>query len=173
MLETSTEPARGTATVPARAARPRRRPGLRRVGRGLLLVLALLSVAGLAGAGAEAVIARSDDERYPPVGRLVTVGENDLHLNCTGSGAPTVVLEAGLGEPSLTWADVQTSLDDRLRVCSYDRAGLGWSSTADDSPWSAERAAANLSGLLGAAGERGPYVLVAHPAGARVAREFR
>ena len=132
MLETSTEPARGTATVPARAARPRRRPGLRRVGRGLLLVLALLSVAGLAGAGAEGGIARSDAEGYPPVGRLVTMGGNDLHLNCTGSGAPTVVLEAGLGEPSLSCADVQSSLYDGLRVCSYNRAVLGCHGNAGD-----------------------------------------
>ena len=173
MLETSTDAARDTATVPARAARSRRRSGLRRVGRGLLLVLILLAVAGLAGAGVEAVVARSDDDRYPPPGRLVTVTGNDLHLNCTGSGAPTVVLEAGLGEPSLSWADVQSSLDDGLRVCSYDRAGLGWSGVADDGAWTGEAAAADLAGLLGAAGEQAPYVLVAHSVGALVSREFR
>ncbi len=172
MLETSTEPARDTATGPARATRQRRRRGLRRAGRGLLLLLVLLVVAGLVGAAAEAVIARSDDERYRPPGRLVTVGGTDVHLNCTGTGAPTVVLEAGLGEPSLSWADVQSSLDDGLRVCSYDRAGLGWSGAAHDGAWTGEEAAADLAGLLSAAGEQGPYVLVAHSVGALVSREF-
>ena len=173
MLATSTDSARQNEEKLAQPVRAPRRSGRRRVGRGLLLVLVSLVVAGLVGAGAEAVIARSDDERYRPPGRSVTVAGHDLHLNCTGTAAPTVVLEAGLGEPSLTWADVQSSLDDGLRVCSYDRAGLGWSGTADDGAWTGEEAAADLAALLSAAGEHGPYVMVAHSVGALVAREFR
>ncbi len=172
MPEISIHPAPDTATEPPPKVSARRRSGLRRLGRGTVIVLVALVMAGLAGAGAEAVIARSDDERYPPPGRLVTVAGKDLHLNCTGTGAPTVVLEAGLGEPSLTWADVQSSLDDGLRVCSYDRVGLGWSGGGDGA-WTAEQAAADLAGLLDAAGEPGPYVLVAHSVGALVSREFR
>jgi pimeloyl-ACP methyl ester carboxylesterase len=173
MPETSTDFARDTAAGSRQPVSARRRSGFRRSGRGLVIGLVGLVVAGLVGAGAEAVISRSDDERYPPPGRLVTVAGKDLHLNCTGTGAPTVVLEAGLGEPSLTWADVQSSLDDGLRVCSYDRAGLGWSGGGDDGAWTAEQAAADLAGLLSAAGESGPYVLVAHSVGALVSREFR
>ncbi len=173
MPEISTDSARDTTIESPRPVIARRRSGPRRVGRRLAIVLALLVGAGLTGAGAEAVISQSDDERYPLPGRLVTVAGNGLHLNCTGTGAPTVVLEAGLGEPSLTWADVQPSLDDGVRVCSYDRAGLGWSRGGDDGAWTAEQAAADLAGLLSAAGERGPYVLVAHSVGVLVAREFR
>lgn len=109
----------------------RRPPRSRKVARGLAVVLALLVLAGLAAATGEAWVSRSDDDRYPAPGRLLTVAGNDLHLYCTGTGAPTVVLEAGLGEPSLTWAGVQSALADDHRVCSYDRAGLGWSSGGD------------------------------------------
>ncbi len=157
----------------SRATVMRRRRSLpRRVGRGLAIVLASLVVVGLIGAGAEAWASRSDDDRYPAPGRLVTIAGNDLHLNCTGSGAPTVVLEAGLGESSLTWADVQSTLDDDLRVCSYDRAGYGWSS-GEGRDWTAQKAASDLAQLLAAADESGPYVLVAHSVGALVAREYR
>ena len=173
MPEISTDSARDTTTESPQRVSVRRRSGLRRFGRGLVIVLVTLVVAGLAGAGAEAVISRSDDERYRPPGRLGTVAGKDLHLNCTGTGGPTVVLEAGLGEPSLTWADVQSSLDDGLRVCSYDRAGLGWSDSGEDGDWTAEEAAADLAGLLSSGGEQGPYVLVAHSVGALVTREFR
>ena len=64
-------------------------------------------------------------------GRLVDVGGHQLHINCTGSGSPTVVLEPGMGEPSTVMAawiapDVATT----TRVCVYDRAGRGWSESA-------------------------------------------
>ncbi len=172
MPENSIHPAPDTATEPPLTVIAPRRSGLRRLGRGTAIVLVALVVAGLASAGAEALISQSDDDRYRPPGRLVTVAGNDLHLHCTGTGPPTVVLEAGLGEPSLTWADVQSSLDDGLRVCSYDRVGLGWSGGGDGS-WTAEQAAADLAGLLDTADEPGPYVLVAHSVGGLVSREFR
>lgn len=168
-IQSDSPPAAIRDTAPPRPPSARRP---RRIRRGLAVVLAALVLCGLVGAAAEAWVARSDGDRYPAPGRVLTVDRTDLHIHCTGSGAPTVVLEAGLGESSLGWSDVQQALDGDLRVCSYDRAGLGWSS-GGAGDWTAEQAALDLAELLVAAGEPGPYVLVAHSVGALVAREFR
>jgi pimeloyl-ACP methyl ester carboxylesterase len=100
----------------------------------------------------------------PMPGRLIDVGGHRLHLSCTGSGSPTVVLLNGLGETSPPWERVNPSIARTTRVCVYDRAGQGWS---DDSPNRADAtsAATDLHRLLGAAGEPGPFVLAGHSLG--------
>ncbi len=100
----------------------------------------------------------------PMPGRLVDVGGYRLHLDCRGSGSPTVVLLNGLGETSPQWARVAPEMARTTRVCAYDRAGQGWS---DDSshPADADHAAADLHTLLRAAGETGPFVLAGHSIG--------
>ncbi len=162
--------ARPVTPSPATAtARRRRRSALARG----LAVLALAAVGvGLVGATAESVIARGDRERYPAPGALVATDAGVLHLNCTGIGSPTVLLEAGLGEPGMTWADVQDALGRSLTVCSYDRAGYGWSPGADGQ-WDAHLAATQVTQALSGAGQDGPYVVVAHSVGALVARQLR
>lgn len=130
------------------------------------LVVVLAVVAG--GAAAEAIASRRDAAAYPPPGRLVETGAGTRHLHCSGSGSPTVVLEAGIGESALTWAEVQPRLASWTRVCSYDRAGHGWSGPGPTGD--AALSADDLAGLLAAAGEAGPYVLVATSVGAHVAR---
>jgi pimeloyl-ACP methyl ester carboxylesterase len=137
----------------------------------------LRSIAGLAvlavGAGAvfETLAARGDSVHYPAPGRLVKVADHGLHLNCLGSGGPTVVFEAGLGESSPTWSLVQPEVAANTRVCAYDRAGYGWSEPGQN-PKSPVRQAEELRDLLAAAGEQGPYVLVAHSLGANITRLF-
>lgn len=113
---------------------------------------------------------------YPqPPGRLVDVGSDDgdfvMHIYCTGEGNPTVVLDAGLGEMSLSWARVQEQVSEHTRVCSYDRAGMGWSDPGPK-PRTYMRIADELNALLQAAGEQGPYVLVGHSSGAHTVRFF-
>ncbi len=142
------------------------------VARGLAVLTLSVVSAGLVGATAESVMARSDDERYPAPGALVATDHGPLHITCTGTGSPTVLLEAGLGEPGLTWVDVQGRLDQSRTVCSYDRAGYGWSPAADGD-WDAHVAATQVTQALDAAGQDGPYVVVAHSVGALVARELR
>lgn len=137
----------------------------------VLTIIAALTVLLLACAGTERYLSNSDRERFPPPGRLVPVDRAVMHLSCSGVGQPTVLLEAGLGESSLTWVAVQRSLSATTRVCSYDRAGYGWSDSRDR-PWTASTAASELESLLTAAGEPGPYVVVAHSLGSFVAREF-
>lgn len=99
------------------------------------------------------------------------IGGRRMFLSCAGSGSPTVLLEAGLAADHTGWALVQPEVAKLARVCSYDRAGLGRSDPAPTPRTSAD-VAADLHALLEAAGERGPYVLVAHSFGALHARAF-
>jgi pimeloyl-ACP methyl ester carboxylesterase len=135
-------------------------------GRAALLVhpVALLTVlAGLGGLYQISTPAPQDAAGAMP-GRLVDVGGYRLHLDCGGSGSPTVILLNGLGETSPQWARISPELAPTTRVCAYDRAGQGWS---DDSPNPADAAqsATDLHTLLHAAGEAGPFVLVGHSIG--------
>jgi pimeloyl-ACP methyl ester carboxylesterase len=98
-------------------------------------------------------------QSYPPPGKLVDIGGRRLHIDCTGSGSPTVILEAGGGAYAIDWALVQPKIAETTRVCSYDRAGLGWSD-AGPADETVEETVSDLHSLLDAAGEKGPYVLV-------------
>jgi pimeloyl-ACP methyl ester carboxylesterase len=141
----------------------------------VVLIAALIALAGLGSLLTTGQIARRMVAAgVPAPGRLIAVGDRRLHLNCQGPvviGQPTIVLEAGLGESSLTWAGVQPRLAAAHRVCAYDRAGYGWSDAALQLP-SAAAAVADLHLLLQAAGEPPPYVLVAHSLGGLYARLF-
>ena len=95
----------------------------------LLAVLTLASVGG----GYETVRESIDATAYPMPGQLIDVGGHRLHLNCTGSGSPTVVLEPGLGEASSAMAWIASAVARDTRVCVYDRAGRGWSDAAERS----------------------------------------
>lgn len=107
----------------------------------------------------------------PPPGQLVDVGGYRLHLVCTGSGEPTVVLEAGLLDFSLVWGRVQRAVAATTRVCAYDRAGLGWSDAAPGARTSASMIG-ELRTLLERAGERPPFLIVGHSFGGMNARLF-
>ena len=95
---------------------------------------------------------------------LVDVGGHRLYVKCTGRGGPTVILEAGLGNTSTTWAQVQPEVARFTTVCSYDRAGLGRSERGPV-PRTSQTAVDELQALLRNAGIRGPYVLVGHSFG--------
>ena len=106
----------------------------------------------------------TDRADYPMPGRLIDVGSHSLHINCTGTGSPTVVLEPGLGEPSTAMAWIAADVATATRVCVYDRAGRGWSESAP-APQDGVQTATDLHTLLERAGEPGPYVLAGHSAG--------
>jgi pimeloyl-ACP methyl ester carboxylesterase len=107
----------------------------------------------------------------PPPGRLIDVGGFRLHLNCSGRGVPTVVLDAALGGSSISWTLVQPAIAKLTRVCSYDRAGFGWSE-AGPMPRTAGRIAGELRTLLDRGGAGPPFVLVGHSYGGFVMRVF-
>jgi pimeloyl-ACP methyl ester carboxylesterase len=123
-------------------------------------VLALASVGG----GHETVAESVDATAYPMPGQLIDVGGHRLHLYCTGSGSPTVVLEPGLGESSSVMGWIAPAVARDTRVCLYDRAGRGWSEAADG-PQDAAKTAADLHTLLERAHVPGPYVLAGHSFG--------
>jgi pimeloyl-ACP methyl ester carboxylesterase len=94
----------------------------------------------------------------PPPGRLVDIGGRKIHMICSGSGSPTVVLEAGASSFAIDWALVQAEVARTNRVCSYDRAGSGFSDPAPGGPGGT--VIADLHAALQAAGEKPPYVMV-------------
>jgi pimeloyl-ACP methyl ester carboxylesterase len=107
---------------------------------------------------------------YVAAGRRIAIDGRSLYLDCRGSGSPTVVLEAGSGSDSATWAAVQDELAATTRTCAYDRTGRGRS---DPRPThTLADAAADLRALLAAAGETGPFVIVGHSLGGAYGRVF-
>ena len=104
-------------------------------------------------------------------GKLVSMGAYRLHIQCLGEGRPTVVLEAGLGGSALEWTRIQSELAPTYRVCSYDRAGMGWSDPIRGSRTSA-KITEELHDLLQAADVPGPYLLVGHSFGGYTAQLF-
>jgi hypothetical protein len=106
----------------------------------------------LIGATYQGVATAFERRRFPHPGRLVDVGGHQLHLYCTGSGTPPVVLEAPEATMSAAWALVQGSVGRTTRVCSYDRAGLGWSEAGDES-FAPDAAVSQLHQLRSQAGE--------------------
>jgi len=137
------------------------------------LLLILCGLGGLVALGFIYELAGSyyDKRRYPPPGKLIDIGPCRLHLHRQGEGRPVVVLEAGIAGSSLGWSIVQEKLAAFTTVCSYDRAGLGWS---DDCalPRSATQLAGELHALLDRAGMAEPYILVGHSFGGLLIRAY-
>ena len=129
----------------------------------LNLVVGVLVLASIGG-GYEVVREAMDARAYPMPGRLIDVGGHRLHLSCTGSGSPTVVLEPGAGAMSSALGWIAPAVARDTRVCVYDRAGRGWSEPADASQ-DGLQIAADLHTLLQRGQVPGPYVLMGHSFG--------
>ncbi len=127
----------------------------------------------LAGTGAlyQAIGATIDKQHFPLVGQMVDVGGYKLHLYCTGTGSPTVILEAGLGDNTLVWSKVQPGIATSTRVCSYDRAGYGRSDVSS-TPRTGKQIVAELHTLLMKADIASPYILVGHSLGGLFVRLY-
>jgi alpha/beta hydrolase family protein len=142
-------------------------------GRGRWLIYPVAFVLGLSSVGGafETLSAARDEATYPMTGRLVDVGGRALHIECMGTGQPTVVLESGLGQGSPYWGRIAPSVSEGTRVCVYDRAGKG---ASHDAPGSQDGAAVatDLHTLLVNTGEAGPFVLVGHSTGGPYIRVF-
>jgi pimeloyl-ACP methyl ester carboxylesterase len=144
------------------------------------LRLALVVVAGLAIAvavdivrvgGPEAWLARYRvPTPYLGGGERVDIGGRSLYLDCRGSGSPTIVLEAGMGDGVAGWNPVLDGLAAATRTCAYDRAGRG--SSDPRGRHTVADAADDLHALLAAAGESPPFVVIGHSLGEAYARVF-
>lgn len=143
----------------------------RRGGRILRWALGLMAGLPAAGAALEMAARAMEEARHPPPGRMVRVRGRALHLLCKGAGDPAVVLVTGVGGSCLQWSRVQEALEQRNRVCAYDRAGLGWSQPAAG-PRTADVLADELAELLDAAGIEGAVVLVGQSFGGQVALQL-
>ena len=142
-----------------------------RLRRAVGLFAALLAFLLLAGTTYQGVATALERHRFPRPGGLVDAGGHQLHIYCTGEGSPVVVLEAATGSMSAAWGWVQPEIARSTRVCSYDRAGLGWSEAGDGS-YVPSRVPEELRVLLDRSNEIGPVVLVGHELGALYARMY-
>lgn len=143
------------AHVPKRPQKRKREGGLR-----LLFFVILLCAAGGIW---QAVMANMELRRYSPEGQLYSINGHDMHLHGTGAGETTVVFIAGSGTPS-SYTDfyaLQNELQLYARTVAFDHAGFGWSEKTDV-PRDIDTVSGELHELLQAAGEKAPYLLVAH-----------
>ena len=159
--------------VKPQTAQPRSRVfvWLKRIALGLVVGIVTLAVIG---AAYQTIATAMDKRAYPPPGQMIDVGGYQMHLYCTGAnidGSPTVILENGLGSISSAWALVQPEVAKVTRVCSYDRAGMGWSDSTPE-PRDAQHIAEELHTLLHNATILGPYVLVGWSFGGLYVREY-
>ena len=119
-------------------------------------------------------------------------GGRDMYLECHGKGSPTVVFVSGAGDRAETWSTtkdpsekaVLPAIAETNRVCAYDRPGtvLAVGDGAEDfetsrsdpvpQPTTLQDGAPDLSALISASGERGPYVVVGHSMGGAIARLY-
>lgn len=135
--------------------------------RELLLLAAFL----LPGSAADPAAAPSAAVEPAAPGTYIWVGEHRLHLDCQGSGSPTVVFDSGLGGSSLEWTLVQPEVASFTRACAYDRAGYAWSDPGP-LPRDAEHIVRDLEQLLGNGSVAAPYVLVGHSLGGLIVQRF-
>lgn len=106
-----------------------------------------------------------------PPGSIYVVDGHRMRIYCEGRGAPTIILDAGLGNDGLIWSGVQPLLAKTTRACSFDRAGYGWSDPVNTSR-DADHASLELHGLLMAAGIRDPIILAGHSIAGLYARDY-
>src|SRR5438552_9801401 len=139
----------------------------------VLVRVGLLLLVLLPGATAWAQ-SESTSPPFPAPGKLVDVGGWRLHLNCTGDARPsqpTVILKAGKADFSVEWSLVQPGVAKFARVCSYDRAGDGWSDLGPH-PRTFHQIVYELHTLLDKAGVKAPFVLVGHSYGGWLVRLY-
>lgn len=147
-------------------------PRSRRVAERVSLAVLVFAVVVLAGSSTFNAIALQISKRTnPPPGAIYNVNGAGMHLNCMGAGEPTLVLDAGYGGDSTTWAKVQPELAKTTRVCSYDRAGMGYSDP-QPGPRDADHIVAQEHDLLMAAHVTGPIVLVGHSIAGLYVRDY-
>lgn len=159
------------ASATTKKSPPRRSRMLSASGRVALALIVGIALVAAAGATYETVAGSSDHLAYQPAGRLIDMGGYSMHIDCRGEGSPTVVMDAGLGGSSVDWSLVQPEVAFTTRVCTYDRAGMGWSEV---SPLARTPAAIaeELHQLLDRAGVLGPFILVGHSLAGKTIRMF-
>jgi pimeloyl-ACP methyl ester carboxylesterase len=109
------------------------------------------------------VMSNYEKNKYDPPGELIEVNKHRIHIYAKGEGSPTVVFTTGSGTPC-AYTDyyfIQKELLKTVRTVSYDRPGYGWSEPTNISI-NIGNQVEELHEVLNKAGERPPYILVAH-----------
>jgi pimeloyl-ACP methyl ester carboxylesterase len=121
-----------------------------------------------------AAAAGAPDVADPPAapGKLVDIGGRRLHLHCTGSGSPAVIVENGSSGFSIDFALVQSEVAKFTQICTYDRAGYAWSE-AGPARGAVGQTIDDLHLLLRKAGIKPPYVLVGASIGGIYTRAYQ
>lgn len=127
----------------------------------ILSLVALVAVAAAASTTFNVIAHERFVAHHPAPGQIYVVNSYKMHLWCAGEGSPTIILEAGAGDDSLVWGKVKPGLSKTTRVCSYDRAGTGWSEP-QPGPRDSDHIVEQLHGLLQAADITGPIILMGH-----------
>lgn len=126
----------------------------------LTLIIAVLVVGGLY----ENISETRERRFHPMAGQLVDIGGYKMHIYCAGQGSPTIILDAGMGDSFISWHKVQPEIAKFTRVCSYDRAGLGYSDSSP-LPRTSRVIVDELHRLLQHTGITGTLILVGHSMG--------
>jgi pimeloyl-ACP methyl ester carboxylesterase len=125
----------------------------------------------IAVAGGLTTVGTAMTPRAAEGGQLVDVGGRSLYLECTGSGSPAVILQAGLGNSATAWERIAPTVAQSTTVCAYDRAGHNRSDEAPG-PQDGVAVAKDLHDVLAKAGIPGPYVMVGHSSGGPYIRDY-
>jgi hypothetical protein len=116
-----------------------------------------LVLTGCGGAGAPPVESPTPAADADHFSGFLDVGGNQLWTTCSGSGSPTIILEAGDEADHTMWLNVYPRLKEETHVCMYDRLGLGKSDDATGCRGLADLNG-DLAGVLDSLGEAGPYI---------------
>ena len=113
------------------------------------------------------IMTKNENKKYKPPGKLVDIDGHKMHIIGNGDGTPTIVMTCGSGAPSAysEYCNIEPKLSEITRTCIYERPGYGWSEYAS-TPRSTDQLVADLRNLLKLAGEKPPYIFVAHSMGA-------
>lgn len=126
-----------------------------------------------AGSSLAADATSTEQQQVPSVRRTVEAAGVSQYLDCAGSGSPTLMVVPGLDSGVDDWQDELGRLRELTRTCVYDRPGIGNSPARTGSTdVDAGQHADELSALMAASGERGPFVVLGHSYGGLVARAF-
>lgn len=106
--------------------------------------------------------------------KTLDVGGGAVNVSCSGAPAddrPVIVLLAGMGDGLDTLADLQETLSEGDRVCSYDRFGEG-ESDQPEGPVSIADSGETLTAVLDDVAGDGPVVLAGHSLGGLIAARY-
>lgn len=140
--------------------KPHKKKKIIKLGMKILLTVFIILIVGIAY---EQIGEYVDNKEYSPVGKLINVDGHNMHIWAEGTGDETVVFGVGYQMPSgyIDFYPLYSEISKHSRVAVYDRPGYGWSDVAD-TPRDIDTITKEIHEMLVQAGEKPPYIFVAH-----------